>query len=387
MALIFSQGYMRGNGNPNLDVQIQNGGTSIPKIYIDDLTDTVYGFDSSQVLGEKWYKYFAGVVSKSVNLKVWLRGPSLGTTMSTTLATNELLPLNEPYEGLEFVRKGYSGESVADVNVFKDNNIVDWILVELRDRDNPEIVRYNRAALLNNVGQILDVDGVSLVEFPFVRDFDYFISIRHRNHLGIMTKEAVDITQPIDFTLLNTEYTGPSDYRILHSPNYCLRAGKIGNGKILSYQGNNSWTSKVLPFISYDVNIPINNIYSVFDLNFDGNVIYNGAGSDRTLVIQNIGGSAQINNPRFEFIPPYENRDIYSESIGYFTVDHNNQNFKTKDAGPYRQFEEKYHGKTSIVIPKGTTAERPTTPESAMIRYNTDDNKLEYYNGTLWVQL
>lgn len=384
MALIFSQGYMRGNGDPNLDIQIQNGGSSIPKLYIDDLTDSVYGFDSSLPLGEKWYKYFAGIVSKSVNLKVWLRGPSLGATMRTTLATNELLPLNEPYEGLDFVRKGYSGESVADVNVFKDNNIVDWILVELRDRDNPEIVRYNRAGLLNNVGQILDVDGVSLLQFPFVRDFDYFISIRHRNHLGIMTNEAVDITQPIDFTLLNTEYTGPSDYRILHSPNYCLRAGKIGNGKIILYTGNNSWTSKVFTLLNYVSNATITNIYSVYDVNFDGIIKFNLGSNDRSVVLVSLDGDPL--KIFTEYIPPYLNEDIYSESVQYDTYDEDLTFYKTVSKRTGRSFEEKYFGKTSIVIPKGTTVERPTTAEASMIRYNTDLNQMEYYNGTSWIQ-
>lgn len=385
MALIFSQGYMRGQGNPNLDLQIQSGGNAIPKLYIDDLTDSVYGFDSSLAVGAKWYKYFAGIVSKTLTLKVWLRGPSLGATMRTTLATSELIPLAEPYEGLSFVRKGYSGETVANLDVFKDNNIVDWILVELRDRDNPEIVRYNRAALLNNIGNIVDVDGVSPLSFPFLRDLDYFISIRHRNHLGIMTKEAVDVTVPIDFTLLGTEYTGPSDYRILHSTNYCLRAGKLGNGKILAYSGNNSYTSKVLPFLNYVFSSIISNVYSVFDVNLDSTVSYDGSNNDRNMVLLNVGLSTP-NVARFEFIPPYENLDVYIESYGFFNYDSSNKVFKTKDAGPERQFEEKYHGKSSIVIPKGTTLERPTTTEPSMIRFNTDLEQMEYYNGTTWIQ-
>ena len=38
----------------------------------------------------------------------------------------------------------------------------------------------------------------------------------------------------------------------------------------------------------------------------------------------------------------------------------------------------------SLVIPKGTTAERPSTPESGMIRYNTDDNTFEGYFASSW---
>ena len=54
MAYTFSQGYMRGDGNPNLDLQIKDGGGIIPKIYIDDLTDFMYKFDDTKISGEKW---------------------------------------------------------------------------------------------------------------------------------------------------------------------------------------------------------------------------------------------------------------------------------------------------------------------------------------------
>jgi len=39
---------------------------------------------------------------------------------------------------------------------------------------------------------------------------------------------------------------------------------------------------------------------------------------------------------------------------------------------------------TYLALPKGTTAQRPTSPVSGMIRENTTLNKLEFYNGTEW---
>ena len=35
-------------------------------------------------------------------------------------------------------------------------------------------------------------------------------------------------------------------------------------------------------------------------------------------------------------------------------------------------------------IPKGTTAQRPSSPVTGMIRENTTLNKIEVYNGTEW---
>jgi hypothetical protein len=41
----------------------------------------------------------------------------------------------------------------------------------------------------------------------------------------------------------------------------------------------------------------------------------------------------------------------------------------------------------SVIMPRGTTAQRPATPQSGMMRYNTSLGRMEYYNGTSWVSL
>lgn len=42
---------------------------------------------------------------------------------------------------------------------------------------------------------------------------------------------------------------------------------------------------------------------------------------------------------------------------------------------------------SSLVLPSGTTAERPTSPSAGAIRYNTTEGVYEGYNGSLWVNL
>ena len=44
-------------------------------------------------------------------------------------------------------------------------------------------------------------------------------------------------------------------------------------------------------------------------------------------------------------------------------------------------------GTGSMVLPSGTTAQRPATATAGMSRYNTTTNVMEYYNGTAWVVL
>jgi len=41
----------------------------------------------------------------------------------------------------------------------------------------------------------------------------------------------------------------------------------------------------------------------------------------------------------------------------------------------------------STIIPIGTTAQRPASPEAGMIRFNTDENAIEIYDGTGWTTL
>lgn len=40
----------------------------------------------------------------------------------------------------------------------------------------------------------------------------------------------------------------------------------------------------------------------------------------------------------------------------------------------------------AVQLPSGTTAERPVSASNGQIRYNTTDNKVEYYDGTSWQQ-
>jgi hypothetical protein len=41
----------------------------------------------------------------------------------------------------------------------------------------------------------------------------------------------------------------------------------------------------------------------------------------------------------------------------------------------------------SIQLPTGTTAQQPTTPTAGQFRYNTENNNLEFYNGSSFVQI
>ena len=42
---------------------------------------------------------------------------------------------------------------------------------------------------------------------------------------------------------------------------------------------------------------------------------------------------------------------------------------------------------SSLRLPSGDTASRPTNPNTGELRYNTDDNYVEYWDGSEWFQI
>ncbi len=66
--------------------------------------------------------------------------------------------------------------------------VVDWVLVELRDSTNPATVVASRAAFVLSNGNIVDTGYLQPVVFPDVRSCHYKVSVRHRNHLGVIRR-------------------------------------------------------------------------------------------------------------------------------------------------------------------------------------------------------
>ncbi len=115
--------------------------------------------------------------------KVFLQGPyNTGTgLMNINLNASGLVPYYEPYgtgKG-EFL-------NLYLTPPFNDQ-IVDWVIVELRDAVNPGTIRSTRAALLQRDGDVVDTDGFSAVLFGDVPVDSYYVVVRHRNHLGVMS--------------------------------------------------------------------------------------------------------------------------------------------------------------------------------------------------------
>lgn len=55
--------------------------------------------------------------------------------------------------------------------------------------------------------------------------------------------------------------------------------------------------------------------------------------------------------------------------------------------GPIFEGNLEFSSTAHLVLPKGTTGERPVGVSTGAMRYNTDTSNVEYYNGTSWFEV
>ncbi len=126
--------------------------------------------------------------------KVFLQGAMTGTTMHSNLGA--VIPMSEPYSDLNYTHvNGGGGETTTAtiMSVTGSKAVVDWVVVELRAASDASSVLATRSALLLRDGTVVDMDGVSAVCFPNIGVGNYYVAIRHRNHLSVMTNTAITL--------------------------------------------------------------------------------------------------------------------------------------------------------------------------------------------------
>lgn len=233
----------------------------------------------------------------SVNAHLFLEGPYDANTgmMQDSLRVKGLIPLEEPYSALGFTQVGGGGETVplSVLNTTGSDAIVDWVLLELRDPQTPSLILATRAALLQRDGDVVDTDGVSAVRFSQPTG-DYHVAARHRNHLGVMTQQAIALgTVPTTIDLRTPATglysTGSAAEKTLDSVQL-LWAGNTHIDSELKYTGQANDRDPILVRLSGGAPNNTYTDYAQEDVNLDGVVKYTGAGNDRDPILVNIGG-------------------------------------------------------------------------------------------------
>ncbi len=129
--------------------------------------------------------------SVQLSVKVFLEGPYNAAADEMTRAINASIPLTSPYSE--------DARAIASIPA----NITDWVLVQLRSTVDGSAVA-SISALLHKDGRIVADDGTTGYIELSASAGDYFIVIKHRNHLAIMSDDthtlAVGSSTLYDFT-------------------------------------------------------------------------------------------------------------------------------------------------------------------------------------------
>lgn len=177
------------------------------------------------------------------------------------------------------------------------NAIVDWVHVQLRSPSDSTHILASRSGLLQRDGDIVDLDGISPLNFENVQLEHYYVVVKHRSHLGVMSKivnygDLVDFTNPqiptYDFgtTLQFFDYTGlaQNTFSINESEYNCMYLGDVNHDGKVKFHGINTDTDVLYGDI---LNHPSNtNIKS----NFDSAIGYYNSDID-------MNGKAKFDNP------------------------------------------------------------------------------------------
>lgn len=227
------------------------------------------------------------VLAVNANIKAYLQGPYSGSAMLTGLNTAGIIPLAQPYSGAPW---SYTGtEAVASIPA----GVVDWVLVELRTGTAAATKVATRAAFIKSNGAVVDLDGTSAVGFAGVPAGSYYIVLRHRNHLAVMSAAAVALTTTsavYDFTTGLSKYYG-GDAREIATGVFGLWAGDVTANGIVKYSGSSNDRSPILTRIGgSDLTLTVNGYYPE-DVNMNGQVKYSGSSNDRSVVLLSVGGS------------------------------------------------------------------------------------------------
>ena len=234
--------------------------------------------------------------------------------MRDDLRTGGYLPTMEPYTALggRFVHFGNGGGETTTAGVLAANAgtpdaIVDWIFVELRDAMDSTIVVETRAGLLQRDGDVVDpADGTSPLTFTGVSGTSYYVSVKHRNHLGVMTatpQTLMAMGTTVDFTTASaadvydrpgaTNYDGAEQVTVQGIQ--ALWAGNANADTKVKYQGGSADTGPILIKVITDpgngaVSYNYDNSfgYETMDINMDGKTKYQGSGNDPSYIFINM---------------------------------------------------------------------------------------------------
>ncbi|WP_299434423.1 hemagglutinin protein [uncultured Aquimarina sp.] len=285
-----------------------NNGSVTMDFTIGDLAVTVITDGSTKI--SQGFHQGSLLLAIKINPVAFIQGAALNpnngeeSLMRDDLRVADHIPTTSPYADALTVQNSVLTTTGA-------NAIVDWIFVELRDAVTNTTIVASQSALLQRDGDIVGVDGVSDLEFDLTAG-DYYVALKHRNHLGIMTDATValsDIVTTLDFTDGSVNIYGTNAQTTFGMPSgvSAMWAGDAnGDGKV-NLIGSSNDSNTIRDVILNDpINLAIQfygfNVtgYNDADTNLTGGTQIIGINNDASLVRDNI-----LNHPFNTFIQFY----------------------------------------------------------------------------------
>lgn len=239
-------------------------------------------------------------VSKALVLNVYLQGASLHPNtgeenlMRDDLRVAGLIPGISPYgDGALIFNNTFVNNTTGE------NAIVDWVFVELHDPNDQTVIVESKSALLQRDGDVVGMDAITPIQFTAALD-DYFVTIKHRNHLGITsvaTKELRSVANVLNFSDANNPVTFGTNAQTdagMPTDIVGMWAGNVNGDNIVQYLGGTPDTTAIL---SAALNDPANflnfstfiiNGYNDNDVDLSGTTQYEGGSADSPLILQNV---------------------------------------------------------------------------------------------------
>ncbi len=206
--------------------------------------------------------------SVKIQVKVLLEGylANGDVLMRTALVENDLLPLDQPFNSPPF---NYNG---VEQLIQDKANIVDWVFVELRDKDDPASIITQKAAFVSPDGMIRDAEHEDLLAFDELEEGEYYIAVYHRNHMAVMSNVPVllSATTPalFDFTEDESRASGRDQLERVNDV-YVMYSGDFDQNGLVNNLDFNAWAIDAATIDAYiSVDADGNGLVNNLDFNF-----------------------------------------------------------------------------------------------------------------------
>jgi hypothetical protein len=171
-------------------------------------------------------------------VKVYLQGPYSTGSHDMGMALAGSIPLTSPYSD--------DGRKVSTV----PSGVTDWVLLQVRSTATGSLLA-SRSCFLKTNGTLVGDDGTTEYIGIKINPGDYYLVLKHRNHLSVISATAVTgLTwgttpgSPYDFSTGTDKYHG-ADAKLIETGVYGQYAGDAdGSGTVDASDRSATWNSR-----------------------------------------------------------------------------------------------------------------------------------------------